>query len=402
MTIATEERNRRSRRRTLLGGGLALVVVYAVGAVVRVPYVEDDLSTRVERRLAAEGIVVQAQFSGQDGILRCAGRLANPGAAVSFALGVWGVHGATLGASCGTGGVPADATTTAMDATTTVAPTTSAPASSTGAATTSPASTTSPATTSPATTSPVAAAVQFGAQLVDGRLVLAGTVSSDLERLALVERAAGAVDPANVANQLAVDPSAVTVPADRFTAFLDLLGLMPLNLVAGDLECTGVEVSVRGSYADDAFRDSFGSAAKRVGVAAALTERKPATTPQAAALEAELNALVAAEPILFDKGSTNISAFSVATVQKVAGMAKRYAGVTIEVQGHTDSEGDPGRNLTLSEQRAGSVRAALGALGVPVADLTAKGFGMTQLITDANGNEIPDKSRRVVFGVTVV
>ncbi len=397
MTIATDERNRRSRRRTLLGGGLALVVVYAVGAVVRVPYVEDDLSTRVERRLAAEGIVVQAQFSGQDGILRCAGRLANPGAAVSFALGVWGVHGATLRASCGTGGVPADATTTAMDATTTVAPTTSAPASSTGAATTSPAS-----TTSPATTSTEAATVQFGAQLVDGRLVLAGTVSSDLERLALVERAAGAVDPANVANQLAVDPSAVTVPADRFTAFLDLLGLMPLNLVAADLECTGVEVSVRGSYADDAFRASFGSAAKRVGVAAALTERKPATTPQAAALEAELNALVAAEPILFDKGSTNISAFSVATVQKVAGMAKRYAGVTIEVQGHTDSEGDPGRNLTLSEQRAGSVLAALGALGVPVADLTAKGFGMTQLLTDANGNEIPDKSRRVVFGVTVV
>ncbi len=354
MTLDTDDPNRRSRRIILLGGGLALVVVYAVGAVMRVPYVEDDLNTRVTDDATA---------------------------------------------------------TTAMNAATTVAPKTAAPASTTSPATTSPATirstTTSPATTSPTTirsttTSTATTAVQFGAQLVDGRFVLTGTVSSDLERLALVDRAAGAVHPANVSNQLAVDPSAVTVPADRFTAFLDVLVLMPLNLVAADLVWNGVAVSVRGTYADDAFRDSFGAAAKRVGVAAAVTERLPASSTQAAALEAELNALVAAEPILFDKGSTNISAFSVATVQKVAGMAKRHAGVTIEVQGHTDSEGDPGRNLALSEQRAGSVRDALGALGVPVADLTAKGFGITQLITDANGNEIPDKSRRVVFGVTVV
>jgi OOP family OmpA-OmpF porin len=246
------------------------------------------------------------------------------------------------------------------------------------------------------------AAVQFSAQLIDGRLILAGTASSDLERLALVQRAAGAVDPANVANQLTVDGQAPPVPADSFTSFLDLLVLMPRNLVTAQLAWNGDKVVVGGSYADDAARAVFGDAAARVGVAAALTERSTATAPQAAALEAELNALVASEPILFDKGSTNISVFSVATVQKVAGMAKRYAGVAIEVQGHTDSEGDPGRNLTLSEQRAGSVRDALVALGVPAADLTAKGFGMTQLITDSNGNEIPDKSRRVVFGVTVI
>jgi OOP family OmpA-OmpF porin len=85
----------------------------------------------------------------------------------------------------------------------------------------------------------------------------------------------------------------------------------------------------------------------------------------------------------------------------VAGIAKRYGGLAIEVQGHTDSEGDPGRNLTLSEKRARAVLDALVAQGVPGADLTAKGFGETQLIVDQTGREIPDKSRRVVFGVTV-
>ena len=123
---------------------------------------------------------------------------------------------------------------------------------------------------------------------------------------------------------------------------------------------------------------------------------------QAAALEAELNALVAAEPILFDKGNTTISDASQSTLVKVAGLAERYAGVAIEVQGHTDSEGDAGRNLTLSEDRAGAVLDALVALGVPVADLTAAGYGEADLILGADGEEDPAASRRVVFAVVVV
>jgi len=75
--------------------------------------------------------------------------------------------------------------------------------------------------------------------------------------------------------------------------------------------------------------------------------------------------------------------------------------MVVEVQGHTDSEGDAGRNLTLSEQRAKAVADAMIALGVPSANITSKGFGETDLITDDNGVEIPEKSRRVVFGVSV-
>ena len=72
------------------------------------------------------------------------------------------------------------------------------------------------------------------------------------------------------------------------------------------------------------------------------------------------------------------------------------------MQGHTDSEGDAGRNLTLSEDRAGAVLDALVALGVPVADLTAAGYGEADLILGADGEEDPAASRRVVFAVVVV
>ena len=176
---------------------------------------------------------------------------------------------------------------------------------------------------------------------------------------------------------------------------------MPPHLVAGSVSwIDGAEVV--GTFATEELRAAFDAVATPLVVVAELTPRPTATAAQAIALEAELNALVLAEPILFDKGSTDISEASLGTVQRVAGLAERYAGVSIDVEGHTDSEGDPDRNLTLSQQRAQAVLDALVELGVPVADLTATGFGLTQLITDADGNEIPEQSRRVVFSVATV
>lgn len=357
-----------------------------------VPRIEAELSVEVDDRLAAAGIAAVSEFSGQDGTLRCAAPLTADQSAVAVreAQAVRGVRVAELDASCSLAGGGA-APTTAV--TTTTLPTTTTPE------TTSP-TTVAPTTVAVTTTVP-AAPVQVEAQLVDGRLVLTGTVASDLERLALIERATSVVTFGNVSNQLVVDTTVPALPGDDFVVFLDLMMKMPPHLVTGSVRwAQGVQVS--GTYASDTLRAAFGAAAAAQGVAADLTPRPTATAAQAIALEAELNSLVAAEPILFEKGSTVISEASLGTVQRVAGLAERYAGVAIDVQGHTDSEGDAGRNLTLSQQRAQAVLDALVALGVPATDLTATGFGLTQLVTDADGNEIPEKSRRVVFGVTTV
>lgn len=383
----------RSLRSILLGGGLALGALFVVGAVVQVPRIESDLQSRVDERLTAGGFAATSTFSGQDGTLRCATPLADSAAAVAAAQSVWGVRIVTLDESCSGDG----STTTA--ATTPAAPST-APSTTVVESTVVEATVVAP-TTIAVTTTTAAPAVLFGAQFADGLLVLSGTVGTDLERFALVQQAQGAVAPANVINLLVVDPTGAIVPPDLFGAFLNLMVAMPPNLVTGDLEWTGGSLVVRGSYVDDVARAAFEAAAAAVGVTPTLTVRETATADQAAALEIELNALVAAEPILFDKGSTTISLSSLATVQKVAGIAKRFAGVSIDVQGHTDSEGDPGRNFTLSEQRAAAVRDALIVLGVPAGQLTSQGFGLTQPVLDADGNELPELSRRVVFGVTL-
>jgi outer membrane protein OmpA-like peptidoglycan-associated protein len=136
------------------------------------------------------------------------------------------------------------------------------------------------------------------------------------------------------------------------------------------------------------------------GVTPPLGSRPVATPKDATDVEAAINALVSATPILFGKGDVVISAQSFSTLEQIAGIVTRFVGLSIEVQGHTDGEGDPGRNLTLSEERAKAVADALVARGVPADEVTSKGFGETQLIRDENGAEIPDKSRRVVFAVT--
>lgn len=388
MTPQPVESPRLRRRRLLLGGAAALVVLYAVGAATMVPRIGRDLASRVADRLEANGFAARVEFSGQDGVLRCAAPLDDPLVALQLAKSVSGVHHVSLDESCRGATTP-----------TTIPPATSTPATTTPASTIPVTSTTeavSTTTSAPATSTTVPASL-LKVSSADGKLVLAGSVASDAQHQTLLA-AASVVDPTNLDDQLTVDPSAPVT--DSTVALLTyLVKALPAYLVSGEVTVDGMALTATGVYADEAGKASFEKVAGDVGATVTLSPRPTATTSDAASLEGELNTLVAAEPILFDKGSSTISVSSRATIEKVAGIAKRFAGVAIEVQGHTDSEGDAARNLTLSQQRADAVMAALVALGVPQTDLTAKGYGETQLILDAGGNEVPDKSRRVVFGV---
>jgi OOP family OmpA-OmpF porin len=83
----------------------------------------------------------------------------------------------------------------------------------------------------------------------------------------------------------------------------------------------------------------------------------------------------------------------------LAGIAEQYSGVTIAIEGHTDSDGAPADNQALSEQRALAVLFSLAARGVPASDLTSVGLGSTRPII-VGGVEDKDASRRIEFQVT--
>ena len=76
---------------------------------------------------------------------------------------------------------------------------------------------------------------------------------------------------------------------------------------------------------------------------------------------------------------------------------KLPAATLIEIGGHTDSDGDDAKNLTLSQERADAVRKALVQRGVDERLLITKGYGETQPVAE---NDTPDnkfKNRRIAY-----
>ena len=69
--------------------------------------------------------------------------------------------------------------------------------------------------------------------------------------------------------------------------------------------------------------------------------------------------------------------------------------IRVEISGHTDSTGDPNKNMVLSKQRAESVRSFLIKQGCNASLLIAKGYGATHPIADNDTDEGRQQNRRV-------
>jgi outer membrane protein OmpA-like peptidoglycan-associated protein len=396
MTTPTADRTRRSRRTVVVCGVLALAGVFVLGAFVQVPKMEDDLARAAERALSAAQVDASVRFDGQSATVECASSEVDSRVARDVVAAVRGVRSVTLGAGC-SGFLISPSTTDgpvvdsiSSDGGTTAPPTTTTP------------TTTSPETTSPETTTTVAETPEPGVVTLTfqkGALAMMGLVASPGQHAALLTAAAATMDPQNITDGVRDDVSVAISDADVDT-LVALLKAMTVPLVSAELGWRSDGVYLRGVFTDDEARAAVEAAGVEAGVTPLLVARQTATDDSASTVRDEMNAIVAATPIEFGKGQITVSPTSMFIIERLAGLAKTYGGVIVQVQGHTDSEGDAGRNQTLSDQRAGAVRTELVRLGVPAADIISVGFGESQLILDPNGNELADQSRRVVFDVT--
>jgi OmpA-OmpF porin, OOP family len=103
--------------------------------------------------------------------------------------------------------------------------------------------------------------------------------------------------------------------------------------------------------------------------------------------------------INFKRASAELDRQSNATLQKIAGIMATCKSAKIEVQGHTDAEGTPERNINLSNRRAQSVLQFLSASGVDPARLTAVGYGESRPVAPNDTKESRAKNRRIEFEV---
>jgi outer membrane protein OmpA-like peptidoglycan-associated protein len=114
--------------------------------------------------------------------------------------------------------------------------------------------------------------------------------------------------------------------------------------------------------------------------------------------EQEFADLLSRSKINFATGSAAISDSSNALLDQLATAVKACPG-TVRIEGHTDSVGRLESNMTLSRDRAASVKTALVSRGVADDRLQSEGFGPNQPIDSNDSAAGRQKNRRIEFKI---
>jgi outer membrane protein OmpA-like peptidoglycan-associated protein len=165
--------------------------------------------------------------------------------------------------------------------------------------------------------------------------------------------------------------------------------------------------------ADQAAKDRAAAQAQQ-RAAEAETEKARQAAAQAEAEKAQLRAqllnqlnsilqtrdsarglIVNMSDVLFDTGSYTLRTGAREKLAKISGIVLAHPGLSLQIEGHTDSVGGDEFNQQLSERRSESVRDFLAEQGVPAGSITARGFGKTQPVATNDTAEGRQRNRRV-------
>lgn len=103
------------------------------------------------------------------------------------------------------------------------------------------------------------------------------------------------------------------------------------------------------------------------------------------------------EGITFDVAKATIKPESELTLMKALKTLQTYEDISVEIGGHTDSDGSAKSNQKLSEARAESVKAWLVNKGIDASRISTKGYGEDKPIADNKTKEGKQKNRRIEF-----
>jgi outer membrane protein OmpA-like peptidoglycan-associated protein len=165
--------------------------------------------------------------------------------------------------------------------------------------------------------------------------------------------------------------------------------------------------------ADQAARDRAAAQAQQ-RAAEAETEKARQAAAQAESEKAQLRAqllnqlnsilqtrdsarglIINMSDVLFDTGSYTLKPGAREKLAKISGIVLAHPGLTLQIEGHTDSVGGDEFNQQLSERRADTVRDFLAEQGVSPSSITAHGFGKTQPVASNDTPEGRQRNRRV-------
>ncbi|WP_299814287.1 OmpA family protein [uncultured Jannaschia sp.] len=108
------------------------------------------------------------------------------------------------------------------------------------------------------------------------------------------------------------------------------------------------------------------------------------------------------QDILFATDSATLRPDLQGDIRALGGNLLQYPNTTVQVIGHTDSDGEAAYNQDLSERRANSVASVLISQGVPAARIIPIGRGESQPIATNNTAAGKQQNRRVEVVITPV
>jgi outer membrane protein OmpA-like peptidoglycan-associated protein len=104
--------------------------------------------------------------------------------------------------------------------------------------------------------------------------------------------------------------------------------------------------------------------------------------------------------VRFDTNKSTLTANAKTNLDKLVPVFNEYADTNIEIFGYTDNTGKPEYNLTLSGQRAASVKAYLISKGISSNRFKTSGLGIADPIATNDTPEGRTQNRRVEFAIT--
>jgi OmpA-OmpF porin, OOP family len=127
-----------------------------------------------------------------------------------------------------------------------------------------------------------------------------------------------------------------------------------------------------------------------------IIERKYYVTP------IEPGHAVSINDVQFYFNSNYLKADSEHVLDTIVDFLNTHPGISVEIGGHTDDEGDAVYNMYLSESRAKSIQNYLTRKGITRSRLIAKGYGETKPVDRGITKAAKARNRRVEFIVTEI
>jgi OOP family OmpA-OmpF porin len=251
------------------------------------------------------------------------------------------------------------------------------------------------ASINPAVSPPLA---DFQAQRGDGKLTLTGVYPDERAHEEIIDAAQRAYFAEAILDRMTRSEKASRPLAQATLVALGALARLEGGLVT--IKDMNVRLEGEALYdraVEQIRADLKNSLPASFHVESAIAVKAPVPIASAAVCQKLFSALVARGKIFFDSGRASLSRDSTGLLDFIVHAALRCPQVTIEVDGHTDSDGNPDANLDLSKRRAQSVVDYLAKAGIDPGKLTAVGFGNSRPIADNSNEEGKAENRRIEF-----